>query len=352
MTAEFKAGSGAIGALLLDDLTATLKRFMVLSDGEPEALALWCMQRHSIEAWYYSMRLVVTSKTYGSGKTALWKILSRLCAPAKHSGKATPAAIKQFFDKHKKTPHALFIDESDTFVAGKYKKDVENVMNLGYERGITMDNSVLTDKGNWTGGEFEPFGPAGIAGVGESWTWKALLSRALHIRLTKAKPPEKYIPHKHDKAVLDPLCERAAAWCKDHKAALAAAEMDMPANMEDDPRAQEKWWPLVAVADLAGGRWPKLARQLAQRFTGFPVTTELEEIAEAAAAVFERSGTGFIPSTDLCAAVAQETGGRLQPDPSRLKEALGAEPKRTWREGRQVRGYFAKDIPPPEPPRL
>jgi hypothetical protein len=62
--------------------------------------------------------------------------------------------------------------------------------------------------------------------------------------------------------------------------------------------------------------------------------------------VFERCGAAFMSSEDLCAAVARETGGRLQPDAKWLKEALRVEPRRRWRAGKQVRGYFARDVVP------
>jgi hypothetical protein len=59
----------------------------------------------------------------------------------------------------------------------------------------------------------------------------------------------------------EPLRRKCARFVADHSAAIAAAHPEMPAGLND--RATDIWEPLVAVADLAGGNWPELARQAA-----------------------------------------------------------------------------------------
>jgi hypothetical protein len=63
----------------------------------------------------------------------------------------------------------------------------------------------------------------------------------------------------------EPLRCKCARFVADHSAAIAAAHPEMPAGLND--RATDIWEPLVAVADLAGGNWPELARQAAVAFT-------------------------------------------------------------------------------------
>jgi putative DNA primase/helicase len=57
------------------------------------------------------------------------------------------------------------------------------------------------------------------------------------------------------------LCQRAARWGADSLVELRAADPDVPATISD--RAADNWRPLLAIADLAGGEWPKWARQAA-----------------------------------------------------------------------------------------
>ncbi len=47
----------------------------------------------------------------------------------------------------------------------------------------------------------------------------------------------------------------------DHADQIAAAEPDIPSELND--RAADIWEPLFVIADLAGGRWPQLARDAA-----------------------------------------------------------------------------------------
>jgi hypothetical protein len=54
-----------------------------------------------------------------------------------------------------------------------------------------------------------------------------------------------------------------ADWLAEHLAELEKAEPPMP--LED--RAADTWEPLIAVADLAGGDWPRLARHAAVLLT-------------------------------------------------------------------------------------
>jgi hypothetical protein len=54
-------------------------------------------------------------------------------------------------------------------------------------------------------------------------------------------------------------------WCAENEAALIGSETEMPAGIED--RAAECWEPLFAVADVAGGDWPKRGREAAVHLT-------------------------------------------------------------------------------------
>ena len=57
----------------------------------------------------------------------------------------------------------------------------------------------------------------------------------------------------------------ATRWAADQATALAAADPDMPGGIVN--RAADNWRPLLAIADLAGGDWPELARRAAATLT-------------------------------------------------------------------------------------
>ena len=70
------------------------------------------------------------------------------------------------------------------------------------------------------------------------------------------------------------LARKCARWAADHVEALKDAEPAMPELLHD--RAQDNWEPLIAIADAAGGEWPKSARTAA-----IAIQRETEELDEA-----------------------------------------------------------------------
>ena len=60
---------------------------------------------------------------------------------------------------------------------------------------------------------------------------------------------------------------RCADFVREHSAAIAAAQPEIPAVLND--RAADIWEPLFAIADLAGGDWPEFARQAGLKLSGY-----------------------------------------------------------------------------------
>ena len=58
---------------------------------------------------------------------------------------------------------------------------------------------------------------------------------------------------------------RCAEFVAAHSDAIANAQPDIPPTLND--RAADIWEPLLAIADLAGGDWPQLARQAALKLS-------------------------------------------------------------------------------------
>src|SRR5262249_32618050 len=85
--------------------------------------------------------------------------------------------------------------------------------------------------------------------------------RSIAVRLRRRKPTERVQPFRSDRALeLNNLARKAARWAVDHHAALVQADPDMGQLIN---RVADNWRPLFAIADLAGGKWPKHARTIA-----------------------------------------------------------------------------------------
>jgi hypothetical protein len=59
--------------------------------------------------------------------------------------------------------------------------------------------------------------------------------------------------------------KRCADFVAAHSDAIANAQPEIPSTLND--RAADIWEPLLAIADLAGGQWPELARQAAVKLS-------------------------------------------------------------------------------------
>src|SRR5450759_2306063 len=101
------------GANLLNSLTAAIRQYVVLDDGAAEAVALWVLHTHALEAFLISPRLAITSVVMRCGKTTLVDVLSRLVRSPLTTVNATAAAIFRLVHAYQPT---LLIDEADTFL--------------------------------------------------------------------------------------------------------------------------------------------------------------------------------------------------------------------------------------------
>ena len=88
-----------------------------------------------------------------------------------------------------------------------------------------------------------------------------------------------------DDAELNAMRQQLARWGEDNFKALRGAQPTMSKDFYN--RLRSNWRPLLAIADLAGGKWPTLARNaavaLAPKGTSSIGTTLLEDIRTIAA---------------------------------------------------------------------
>jgi len=80
------------GAQLLDDLTAAIRRYVVLEEGAAEATALWIVHTYCFDAFAITPRLAITSAVMRCGKTTLFDVLSCLVRHPISAANATAAA--------------------------------------------------------------------------------------------------------------------------------------------------------------------------------------------------------------------------------------------------------------------
>ncbi len=240
------------GAVMLDEVVSLVKRYMILPDGGPEMTALWATHTHCFDLFGITPRLAVTSPVKGCGKTTLLDLLEHLVARALLSANVSSASIFRVMEMHRTT---LLMDEADTFLTRN--DEMRGLLNAGYRR----DGKVMRLVGeDHEPREFSVFAPVAIAMIGR--LPDTLEDRSVAVSLRRKKANERTTIFRHDRCGdLNTVARKMARWTADHSKALATADPNMGSLFN---RVADNWRPLFAIADLAGGEWPKRCREAAK----------------------------------------------------------------------------------------
>jgi hypothetical protein len=147
----------------------------------------------------------------------------------------------------------LLVDEYDAFIHDN--EELRGALNAGHKRG-GMHLRCEGDKNEVRG--FRTFAPVALAGIRE--LPGTLADRSIIIRMQRMGADERRGPF--DQRRTEPekiLCRKLARWARDNFNALEAADPEMPAGAGH--RVRDNWRPLFAIADQAGGDWPKRVRR-------------------------------------------------------------------------------------------
>ena len=156
----------------------------------------------------------------------------------------------------------MIIDEVDDLF--KRKLDLKHIFNSSWTRGTTIPRQVSVN-GVWITVHFDPFCPK-VVGLLDRYLPRVLRTRAIEIRMVPKRPGETVEPFGYsDDFDFTTLRHKSARWSVDNAAALREAKPTVPNGLNN--RAAENWKLLLAIAELAGGDWPDLARKAAEQLT-------------------------------------------------------------------------------------
>lgn len=285
------------GAALLSDLVSSAIDYLVLPDGGPELLAMWAIHAHCVEAFYHTPRLNIGSPTKGCGKTVALDWIEAVTPRAIRTESVTSAVLFRIIDKYQPT---LQVDEVDRYI--KKNDELIAAINAGHRRG----GQHLRCEGDGNAVRFfRTFAPVALAGIGRLPA--TITDRSISIQMRRATKEEaaRLQPFRADLAEHErDLCRRAARWSADNFDRLAAHDPDIPEWMFN--RQADNWRPLFALADVAGGRWPQVAREIARKLTS--VGTEEEagvQILIDIRTLFAEKNTDRLPSEEIVGALVQ-----------------------------------------------
>lgn len=343
------------GAILLDDLTRFVRRFVVLSNDQLVAIALWTVHTHAIEAADATPYLNITSAEKRSGKTRLLEVLDLLVARPWRTGRTSAAALVRKIDGDRST---LLLDESDAAFKGdrEYGEALRGILNDGHRRGgcATLCIGKGTDIKTR---DFKVFGPKAIAGIGNALP-DTVRDRSIHIELKRQASDER--AERFRWRVVEPaaaaLRTRIESWAT---ARVEDLKAHCPIVIEEiSDRAFDGWEPLLAIAETVGGEWPaKAAREAAIKLSNV--------------AGVEEDSAGVLALSDIRCAFKQLKSDRIHTESflerlcsfpespwatwhhgksltprglAKLLRPYGIRSQQVWVEGTNKHGYLRKDF--------
>ncbi len=286
------------GDALLDSIAQAVRRYLVLPPNGAEVIALWVIAAHAFNDFQISPRLHFRSPEKRCGKTVGLDVLECLTPRSIRTENITTAVLFRLVDGHQPT---LLIDEVDSFL--KDNEELRGALNAGHRRGGQMlrcegDNNEVR--------AFKTFAPVALTGIGR--LPGTLEDRSITIEIRRRKPTERVTRFRRDRAGdLDELASMAARWVADHEVSLSTADPKAPDTLHD--RAVDNWRPLFAVADLAGGDWPTLARQIAVGLSGGEAEQDAAirvQLLMDIKAIFDDVRLDQLPSAFICQRLAEK----------------------------------------------
>src|SRR5437879_1955798 len=244
------------GAEVLTQISSRFTLHIVLPLGAPDALTLWDAHAHCFKAFVQTPRLNLTSPEGECGKSTTLALLATMTPRALCTDNLTAPVLFRIVEQYQPT---LLLDELDTYLT--QERELRGLLNAGHKRGACAlrcegeKNSVPA---------FKAFPPAAFAGIGSLPA--TLNTRSIHIHLVKALPGEIFTPFDENNVEIETtLGRKLARWAQDNFAALQACKPIMPPGAHN--RLADNWRPLFAIAQVAGGDWPRRALEAFNHLT-------------------------------------------------------------------------------------
>jgi hypothetical protein len=286
------------GASLLDEIASTIQRYVIADPPTIHATTLWIAFTWFIDVVDVAPIANITAPEKRCGKTVLLTILGKLgCRPLQASN-ISAAALYRTIEKWKPT---LLIDEVDTFLPEN--EGLRGVLNAGFTRDSAFVIRCVGDDNEPAA--FNVWGAKALCGIGKLAA--TLEDRSIPFRLRRKLPGEHTIKiRRAHEGMFNELASKLTRFAFDHQYAVGSTP---PKDIEGlNDRANDCWEPLLAIAEVVGGHWPRRARNAAIALHG--VEEEMPsigvELIMDIKAVFEGQRVDKIFSTDLLKALVAD----------------------------------------------
>jgi putative DNA primase/helicase len=244
--------------LLLEEIASAFREHLVLEEHQAQAMALWAVHAHALDAALMSPRLALVSPEKRCGKTTALTLMQSLVPRPLSASNITAAALFRTVEMASPT---LLIDEADTFL--RNSDELRGILNSGHNRSTAFVVRTVGD--THEPARFRTWAAVAIAMIGR--LPDTLADRSITISLQRKKSQDRVRRLRLDRdSRFETLRRQAARWVSDNELSLSHWDGDLPSGLHD--RAADNWRPLLAIADNAGGVWPERARAAALFLSG------------------------------------------------------------------------------------
>ena len=287
------------GAELLTDMATIIRRHVIADAPTVNASALWAAFTWFVDVVDVAPIANVTAPEKRCGKTVLLGALARLAYRPLAVSNIAPAALFRSLELWQPT---LLIDEVDAFLAEH--EEARGILNAGFTRDTAFVIRCVGD--DHTPTRFNVWGAKALCGIGK--IADTLQDRSIPLRLRRKLTGERTTKIRHaDHAAFAELVGKLARFAIDNREAVRTAR---PAEVEGlNDRANDCWEPLLAIAGVAGGDWPRLARVAAVTLhvlEGEAPSADAELLADIKTAFTDKHASKLFGDDLLAALLADE----------------------------------------------
>lgn len=240
-------------AELLTEIENAIRRFIACESHVATAATLWIAMTWLINEIQVAPLAMITGPEKRCGKSQLLLLLNELVYRPMVASNITPAALFRCIDEWQPT---LLIDEADTFM--QQNEELRGLINAGHTRKSAYVVRLVGD--DHAPKSFCVWGAKAIAGIGK--LHDTIMDRSIILEMRRKLPDEKVERLRYAQTDLfEQLTAKLARFSNDYAKQIKVMKPSLPEQLHD--RAQDNWEPLLAIADIAGGKWPVRARNAA-----------------------------------------------------------------------------------------
>jgi putative DNA primase/helicase len=290
-------------AQLLDEVTSTIQRFIVLDKHQAQTAALWVAACWFIDVIDCAPIALINAPERACGKTQLLTVLARLAPRTAQASGISSSVLFRMIEAYQPT---LFIDEVETVL--KDNEDLRGLINAGHTR-----DSAFVWRSVAKGDDFEPkrftvWGMKAIAGINAIKLAETVTSRSIVFELRR-KTASEIVERlrRAETGLFEILASKLARFKDDFASEVQQVRPILPDALGD--REQDNFEPLFQIATVAGEHWPNTALNAALRLsnaTQAPMSSANELLADIQE-IFDTKQVIKISTTELISALCDDT---------------------------------------------